>query len=129
MPLPPGPPREWRPLVDMSLATFNGVSLMMAVTSLPSRINPFTLSAVLALVGFLGRGHRRLRACLVLPSGLLWLLTGLTLPIGVLVQHGYAHRQHPPIPIPWLEPIALAFVFVVAGALTIESAIARMRRS
>jgi len=131
MPLPPGPPREWRAIVERGLAGFNGMMLVAFFCAAwvpgPSTLFGWFLCMVpaLALYGFLSHAPRRQRAFAVVPSGLLWLLVAFI----VLIQQAYAHRQHPPTPVPWTGPIALALFFLTAGALTVEFTVARLRRA
>jgi hypothetical protein len=138
MPLPPAPPREWRPIVDRCLAGFNGLALVAAFF-LPTTTGAHDLRSLLAplwfapvplaaIIGFLGRVPLRLRAILTLPSAIAWLLVAALIFPGILIQHAYAHRQHPPIPTPWTGPVIMALVFFAAAVLTVESAVARLRR-
>ena len=113
MPLPPGPPRAWRPIVNRGLAVFNGLMLVALFCGewVPGPTMFFgwflCVTVALAVYGFLSHTPRRRRAFAVVPSGLLWLYAGVALPFNA---------------------VALTLPCIVAGALTIESAIARMRR-
>jgi hypothetical protein len=135
------PDREWRPIVDRCLGGFNVFVLLPLLASsvlmtlgglfgaairgpllyfvLPPGFDLFSVPAVLAAFGFLGHQRRRLRAWLTVPSGVLCVLTG-----AMAAWDARGPDLH------WCSPPAqlmmAAFLFMV-GALTIESAVARMR--
>jgi hypothetical protein len=113
MPLPPGPPREWRPVVEWGLAVFNGLMLVALLCGAWVPVPPtwfgslLCMTVALALYGLLSHAPPRRRAFAVLPSALLWFFVAIALPFSAA---------------------APALLCVAAGALTMESAVARMRR-
>jgi hypothetical protein len=149
MPQPPGPAREWRRIIELCLAVFNGLVVMALLLAYPyvavyrhvavalpeemthgvyARVAwtalPFPL---LGLIGFLRPGPRGLRVFLTLPVGLLSLLSGLKLPASAARGYRYSVLCHLPHPSLWVD-YTTALLLIAAGALTIEAAIARLRR-
>jgi hypothetical protein len=145
MPLPPGPPREWRPIVERGLAVFNGLILVASIFTEcvpgPSRWFGWFLCAALtlALYGFLSHAPRRQRAFAVVPSALLWLLSGIVFMARAVLVHRFEDLYRlpnppdlrlPPNPPPWWPPsvlFAFGLLFSAAGALTVEFTVARLR--
>jgi hypothetical protein len=141
MPLPPGPPREWRPIIERGLAIFNALAAIYLalygaavlsvaparmVTDSPLIVVPIPL---LALVGFLAHGPRWLRLWLTLPSGPLWIFLGLILPVATLGVGPFAnYRTSPQHVLYFVAPLALALLLLGAGALTIRIAFIWLRR-
>ena len=138
MPLPPGPPREWRPIIERCLAAFNGAVLFCAglygVTVLPLYTSQHTAGhlilawfPLLALIGFLCHRPWWLRLCLTLPSGVLWLFVG---PIVTFISvTSFISVYRPGCSLPWTWSLAIGPLFLVAGVLTIEAAFTWVRRS
>lgn len=129
--MPPGPPREWRPSVERGLAVFNALVLIgQLLPGAPTWFGWFLCVALaLALIGFLSRAPRRVRAFALVPSGLFWLSAGVAIHLSLLTELARPPRQHPWAATPWMGVFALGLLFIAVGALTLESAIARIRRS
>jgi hypothetical protein len=77
------------------------------------------------VIGFLLRGPWRLRLCLTLPSGVLWVFVGLVLPVVALT----GLLSLAPKVLYFAVPLATAPLFLLAGVLTIEAAFAWLRRN
>jgi hypothetical protein len=93
-------------------------------------LNPYdflALPAVLALYGFLGHGYYRLRAWLVLPSGAAWVLVAFDVASRTFILRAYDDRFHRPHLDPLGVEVAVSMVLLIAGALSIESCVARLR--
>jgi hypothetical protein len=144
MPLPPGPPREWRPIVERGLAAFNGLILVASLSTEwvldTSRLFGWCLCPALplALYGFLSHAPRRQRAFAVVPSGLLWFLSGIVLMARAVMVYRFEDLRLPPDlclppnPPPWCPPsvlFAFGLLFIAAGALTAEFTVARLPRA
>jgi hypothetical protein len=117
MPLPPGPPRERRLIIDRALVAFNGFAIaalaVSGVLSLIQKPAPHhyqpTLGSVLLeyVFGVHGRAWRRF---LAVPSVLLWLGCAL---------FAFAWRE------PSVGSVSLALLFAAVGILTMGSFSAR----
>jgi hypothetical protein len=131
MPQPPGPPREWRTIIERGLAVFNGLVLaayvLYGATFLVRGRVFLAWFPVFALVGFLRHRPWWLRLCLTLPSGVLWLFVGPILTYVGVSRFIYFYR--PGCSLPWNARLAAGPLFLVAGVLTIEAAFTWVRRS
>jgi hypothetical protein len=147
MPIPAAPPVPLRRRIEHALGALNclvlatlGMSFAVEVlwwfVGIPLWLSGFlalvpflhvAIPAVLAVYGFLGRGHHQLRAWLVLPSGIGWALASLVARAG---RRTYV--RHVPYG-GWRDNDrlgangVLALAMAIVAALTIESCVARLR--
>ena len=126
MPLPPAPPREWRPIVERCLAAFNGLLVVywafFRLTLAPGPHDAETTAmppllgsiALVAAIGSVVRMPRVLRGILIFPSAIVWTLLGL-FSLASLVAGGDSYHPGDPST---LVAIGWGFVATAAGVLS-----------
>ena len=90
---------------------------------------PVCLLPILALAGFASSWRRRIRGCLVLPSGVWWFVVAMLIADFALEPPRDPDLAPLRITDPRLQALVftVALVFAAASALTVESAVTLMR--